>query len=103
MIGRRSAIALVLLAGTWNQPAGGQEPFILDTLRVSVDSRLGAGVGAVQVLLDHELLGLVNSPGYPFTNPQLEEKDWSKSVEPFVVTAMISGLVYLFFSNQSSE
>ncbi len=50
MIGRRSATALVLLAGTWNQPAGGQEPFILDTLRVSVDSRLGAGVGAVQVL-----------------------------------------------------
>ncbi len=51
----------------------------------------------------YELEGLVTSDRYPFTAPTLSERNWSKSVEPFVVTALVSGLVYLFFSNQSSE
>lgn len=51
----------------------------------------------------YDLRELVASPGYPFTAPELKERDWSKSAEPFVVTGMIAGLVYLFFSNQSSE
>lgn len=51
----------------------------------------------------YDLRELVASPSYPFTAPELKERDWSKSAEPFVVTGMIAGLVYLFFSNQSSE
>jgi hypothetical protein len=51
----------------------------------------------------YDLRDLVRSESYPFTQPELKEKDWSKSVEPFVVTALISSLVYLFFSNQSSD
>jgi hypothetical protein len=51
----------------------------------------------------YALRELVASPSYPFTAPALNERDWSKSAEPFVVTGMIAGLVYLFFSNQSGD
>ena len=51
----------------------------------------------------YDIRDLLASSSYSFTAPELKERDWSKSVEPFVVTAMISGLIYLFFSNQSSE
>ncbi len=51
----------------------------------------------------YELRELVASPSYPFTTPELREHDWSKSAEPFVVTGMIAGLIYLFFSNQSGN
>ncbi len=52
---------------------------------------------------DYDLQDLVASGSYPFTAPVLAEKDWSKSAEPIVVTGMLAGLVYLFFSNQSSN
>ena len=51
----------------------------------------------------YDLRELVASPSYPFTTPELSERDWSKSAEPFVVTGMIAGLIYLFFSNQSGN
>jgi hypothetical protein len=51
----------------------------------------------------YDLRELVGSPSYPFTAPELEERDWSKQAEPFVVTGMIAGLIYLFFSNQSGD
>jgi hypothetical protein len=51
----------------------------------------------------YALRELVASPTYPFTTPELSERDWSKSAEPFVVTGMIAGLIYLFFSNQSGD
>ncbi len=52
---------------------------------------------------DYDLRELVASSSYPFTEPTLSEKDWSKSTEPVVVTGMLAGLIYLFFSNQSSD
>ncbi len=52
---------------------------------------------------DYDLQELLASSSYPFTAPTLKEKDWSKSTEPIVVTGMLAGLVYLFFSNQSSD
>jgi len=51
----------------------------------------------------YELEGLLRSDSYAFTAPELKEHDWTKTAEPIVVTALISGLVYLFFSNQSSD
>lgn len=57
----------------------------------------------VQDKFPQDLQGLLASETYPFTSPELSEKDWSKAVEPFVVVSLITGLVYLFFSNQSSE
>jgi hypothetical protein len=37
---------------------------------------------------------------YDFTKPPRESKNWGKIVEPVVVTGIIVGLIYLFFSNQ---
>ena len=52
---------------------------------------------------DYELTELLASSNYSFTSPELKERDWSKSTEPYVVTGMIVGLIYLFFSNQSGD
>lgn len=74
-----------------------------------VDTASGATLATTQreVVMadrfDYALLDLVRSESYGFTQPELSERDWSKSAEPFVVTGMIAGLIYLFFSNQSSE
>ena len=74
-----------------------------------VDAETGEELANTQqeVLLSdrfpYDLKNMVKSDRYPFTAPELSERSWSKSIEPIVVTAMISGLIYLFFSNQSSE
>jgi hypothetical protein len=74
-----------------------------------LDSESGEELASTQqevVLADrfpYDLEPLLRSESYPFTAPELKEKDWSKYVEPFVATALITGLIYLFFSNQSSE
>jgi hypothetical protein len=74
-----------------------------------VDSATGELIATTQqeVIMadrfDYDLRELVASASYPFTAPTLSEKDWSKSAEPVVVTGMLAGLVYLFFSNQSSD
>ena len=38
---------------------------------------------------------------YMFTKPPRQSRNWGKIVEPVVVTGIIVGLIYLFFSNQS--
>lgn len=74
---------------------------------VATDSGETLATSQQEVMLadrfDYDLLELVASTTYPFTAPELKERDWSKSTEPFVVTGMIAGLIYLFFSNQSSN
>lgn len=37
---------------------------------------------------------------YEFTKPPRESRNWGKIVEPVVVSGIIVGLIYLFFSNQ---
>lgn len=48
-------------------------------------------------------LKMVEEEQYGFTKPERNELRWSRFVEPVIVTGIISGLVYLFFSNQSDE
>lgn len=48
-------------------------------------------------------LRAVEEEQYEFTMPERDELRWSRLVEPIIVTGIISGLVYLFFSNQSDE
>ena len=48
-------------------------------------------------------LRAVEEEQYAFTRPERDELRWSRLVEPIIVTGIISGLVYLFFSNQSDE
>ena len=75
-------------------------------ITASCDDRMAETTQQEMMLGDsfpYDMHYLLSSQNYPFTSPELKERDWSKSVEPFVVTAMISGLIYLFFSNQSSD
>jgi hypothetical protein len=40
---------------------------------------------------------------FAFTKPTYEPTKWSRIIEPVVVSGIIVGLIYLFYSNQSSE
>jgi len=53
--------------------------------------------------IDYALLDRVENRDYKFTMPERNELKWSKLAEPVVVTGIVAGLVYLFFSNQSNE
>lgn len=54
-------------------------------------------------VIRYSALDEVEDDEYEFTKPQRKELRWSKIVEPVVVTGIVVGLVYLFFSNQSNE
>ncbi len=45
-------------------------------------------------------LGLLQHSEHNFAKTDLEEKSWNKFVEPMVVTTVLGGLMYLFFSNR---
>jgi hypothetical protein len=51
----------------------------------------------------YSLLERVEDPSRDFTQPVRDEIRWSRFVEPVVVTGIVVGLVYLFFSNQASN
>ncbi len=56
-----------------------------------------------QDAIDYGQLRSVEEEQYKFTKPKRDEMRWGRLVEPIIVTGIISGLVYLFFSNQSNE
>ncbi len=49
------------------------------------------------------MLFQVENDLFTFTKPEKKATNWSKIVEPVVVSGIIVGLIYLFFSNQSSD
>lgn len=51
----------------------------------------------------YSLLERVEDPTHDFTVPVRDEIRWSRFVEPVIVTGIVVGLVYLFFSNQDSN
>ena len=51
----------------------------------------------------YSLLSRVEDPERDFTVPARDEIKWSRFVEPVIVTGIVVGLVYLFFSNQDSN
>jgi hypothetical protein len=51
----------------------------------------------------YSLLERVEDPSRDFTVPVRDEIKWSRFIEPVVVTGIVVGLVYLFFSNQDSN
>ncbi|MFO7914900.1 MAG: hypothetical protein R6U43_04320 [Candidatus Krumholzibacteriales bacterium] len=54
-------------------------------------------------VIPHSLLDRVEDQQYAFTRPERDEWTWTSFIEPVVVTGIVTGLVYLFFSNQSNE
>ena len=53
--------------------------------------------------IDYDKLKLVEEAQYDFTRPSRSEFKMTRLFEPLVVGGIVVGLVYLFFSNQSSE
>lgn len=53
--------------------------------------------------IPYSLLGTVEEKQYEFTRPARNEFRMAKIVEPIVVAGIVTGLVYLFFSNQSNK
>jgi hypothetical protein len=53
--------------------------------------------------IPYSLLGTVEEKQYEFTRPARDEFKMAKIVEPVVVAGIVTGLVYLFFSNQSNK
>jgi hypothetical protein len=51
----------------------------------------------------YSLLERVEDPTHDFTMPVRDEVRWGRFVEPVIVTGIVVGLVYLFFSNQDSN
>jgi hypothetical protein len=63
----------------------------------------GVGFGEAHVVdrFPGSLRPFVEGPQYPFTRPETRPPGWSRLVEPAVVVAIVSALVYLFYANQS--
>ena len=45
-------------------------------------------------------LEILQHSTYKFAQTDVEEHSWSKFVEPIVVSTVLGGLIYLFFSNR---
>ncbi|MFT7692678.1 MAG: hypothetical protein ACI8P2_001298 [Candidatus Latescibacterota bacterium] len=45
-------------------------------------------------------LEILQHSTYSFAQTELEEQSWSKFVEPMIVSTVLGGLIYLFFSNR---
>jgi len=81
------------------------------TLRVS--AKLLSGDGDVVWIGDssaeyedqfaHGDLSRVQEGSYEFVKPEMPGSGWGKVVEPVFVSAIIVGMIYLFFSNQSDS
>ena len=54
-------------------------------------------------VIPYSFLDKVEDETYSFTQPERNEFSLSKLIQPVVMTGIVSGLVYLFFSNQSNE
>ena len=46
------------------------------------------------------MLELLQSSTYEFAKTELEEETWSKFAEPVIISTVLGGLIYLFFSNR---
>lgn len=51
----------------------------------------------------HGDLNRIQEGTYTFVKPEMPGSGWSKVVEPVFVSAIIVGMIYLFFSNQSDS
>jgi len=51
-------------------------------------------------LVPKDQLDLLQDSSYDFAKTELEEETWSKFAEPVIVSTVLGGLIYLFFSNR---
>lgn len=56
--------------------------------------------GSAQDRFPRQELPLVQNDLFPFTKVDLKEADLSRVLEPIIVSGVVGGLIYLFFSNR---
>jgi hypothetical protein len=78
-------------------------------LATLVDNRDGSVAGVAEAgreyqdQFDHDDVGLMEEGNYQFTRPPVPSSGWGRYAEPVLVTGIVVGLIYLFFSNQSDN
>jgi hypothetical protein len=80
---------------------------------VRVSAKLHSGTGEVVWIGDSQAdrsdqfsqsdIGRIQEGSYQFVKPEMPGSGWGKIVEPVFVSAIIVGMIYLFFSNQSDS
>jgi hypothetical protein len=45
-------------------------------------------------------LATIESKSYPFTKAKFEKKSWTRYLEPVIVSGVVGGLIYLFYSHR---
>jgi len=64
---------------------------------------IGEATKSANDKFSYSRLAEVEASTYAFTKPEQTSSSWGKIVEPVVVSGIIIGLIYLFFSNQDSN
>lgn len=64
---------------------------------------IGESVAEASDRFSHGDLPRIQEGSYEFVQPEMPDSGWGKIVEPVLVSAIIVGMVYLFFSNQSDN
>ncbi len=101
-----------------NYPSGGRRHFIgrkelHRMVWVDVHLRLLQGDGAVRWaggaertyrdVVPFSLLNSLKTDGFGFTDAESEGQKWDRILEPLIATAIVGGLIYLFYSNKGSD
>ncbi len=86
LLGTVSRLAQVKIAV---QLASGGKVIWLDDIDASIEDEF-----------PRKSLGWVEDDSYSFTKAELKERDWNRLLEPTIVSAVVGGLVYLFYSSR---
>ncbi len=63
----------------------------------------GAAERSYRDVVPFSLLPSLRSEGFGFTDAETEDRKWDRILEPVIATAIVGGLVYLFYSNKGSD
>jgi hypothetical protein len=54
-------------------------------------------------IVPFSLVKSLRSEGFGFTDPETEDRKWDRVLEPVIATAIVGGLIFLFYSNKGSD
>ncbi len=63
----------------------------------------GGGERSYRDVVPFSLLKSLKTEGFSFTEAESEDRKWDRILEPVIATAIVGGLIYLFYSNKGSE
>ncbi len=63
----------------------------------------GTAERASRDVVPFDLLSSLESQSFGFTKAQAQDQKWDRILEPVIATAIVGGLIYLFYSNKSTS